>query len=243
MRKLHLFRLPFFCFFLLIITIPVQGQNWILVWSDEFSEPGLPDSTKWAYDIGGGGWGNNELEYYTEKRIENAEVKDSMLVITARKESFQVYHTMQISTPGTSEFHENFFIILNVAVGGNWPGSPDASTVFPQTMKADYVRVYVDSAMLADVPEWQRLSNNSNHFKVYPNPARPFFVIEDLDNYSMNDPEQIEIYTLLGQPILVKMIPVNTNTWKVNVNHIPGGLYILRICTPTGSVQKRIIIN
>jgi len=38
-------------------------------------------------------------------------------------------------------FDHPFFIILNVAVGGNWPGSPDASTVFPQTMRVDWVRV------------------------------------------------------------------------------------------------------
>ncbi len=39
-------------------------------------------------------------------------------------------------------FDNRFFLILNVAVGGNWPGSPDASTVFPQVMIVDYVRVY-----------------------------------------------------------------------------------------------------
>jgi len=39
-------------------------------------------------------------------------------------------------------FDHNFFIILNVAVGGNWPGNPDGTTVFPQTMLVDYVRVY-----------------------------------------------------------------------------------------------------
>jgi beta-glucanase (GH16 family) len=38
-------------------------------------------------------------------------------------------------------FEHPFFIILNVAVGGDWPGSPDASTTFPQTMTVDYVRV------------------------------------------------------------------------------------------------------
>ncbi|HEV8172807.1 MAG TPA: ricin-type beta-trefoil lectin domain protein, partial [Actinoplanes sp.] len=42
---------------------------------------------------------------------------------------------------GTEEFHKSFFVILNVAVGGNWPGSPNASTVFPQSMLVDYVRV------------------------------------------------------------------------------------------------------
>jgi beta-glucanase (GH16 family) len=39
-------------------------------------------------------------------------------------------------------FDHPFFLLLNVAVGGDWPGSPDASTVFPQTMLVDYVRVY-----------------------------------------------------------------------------------------------------
>lgn len=40
------------------------------------------------------------------------------------------------------EFRNHFFFIFNVAVGGNWPGSPDASTVFPQRMVVDYVRVF-----------------------------------------------------------------------------------------------------
>jgi beta-glucanase (GH16 family) len=39
-------------------------------------------------------------------------------------------------------FQEKFHLILNLAVGGNWPGSPDESTVFPQVMEVDYVRVY-----------------------------------------------------------------------------------------------------
>ncbi len=44
--------------------------------------------------------------------------------------------------PSTWPFDERFHFILNVAVGGNWPGSPDATTVFPQTLEVDYVRVY-----------------------------------------------------------------------------------------------------
>jgi beta-glucanase (GH16 family) len=38
-------------------------------------------------------------------------------------------------------FDHPFFLLMNVAVGGDWPGNPDASTVFPQTMLEDYVRV------------------------------------------------------------------------------------------------------
>jgi beta-glucanase (GH16 family) len=57
-----------------------------MVWSDEFDYTGLPDSTKWNYDVGGNGWGNHELEYYTSKRLENARVENGNLVIEARKE-------------------------------------------------------------------------------------------------------------------------------------------------------------
>lgn len=46
------------------------------------------------------------------------------------------------SINGTDEFHKPFFILLNLAVGGNWPGSPDGSTPFPAEMLVDYVRVY-----------------------------------------------------------------------------------------------------
>jgi beta-glucanase (GH16 family) len=43
---------------------------------------------------------------------------------------------------GTWAFDHPFFILLNVAVGGNWPGSPDGTSTFPQTMLVDYVKVY-----------------------------------------------------------------------------------------------------
>ena len=52
------------------------------------------------------------------------------------------YHSINTSPAEMSEFREKFFIILNVAVGGNWPGSPDATTTFPQKMFVDYVRVF-----------------------------------------------------------------------------------------------------
>jgi len=55
------------------------------------------------------------------------------------------YFVADITPAALSEFHDNFFIILNVAVGGDWPGSPDASTTFPQTMEIDYVRVFQDT--------------------------------------------------------------------------------------------------
>ncbi|ELR70568.1 laminarinase [Fulvivirga imtechensis AK7] len=54
------------------------------------------------------------------------------------------YHEIDITPAELSEFRNDFFFIFNVAVGGNWPGSPDDSTTFPQRMVVDYVRVFQD---------------------------------------------------------------------------------------------------
>jgi len=48
----------------------------------------------------------------------------------------------QVATP--SDLHEPMYLIVNLAVGGYWPGSPNGSTVFPATMKVDYIRAYAD---------------------------------------------------------------------------------------------------
>ncbi len=57
------------------------------VWRDEFDYTGKPDPARWGYDIGGSGWGNNELEYYTNS-LNNARVDGGKLIIEARKEPF-----------------------------------------------------------------------------------------------------------------------------------------------------------
>ena len=54
----------------------------------------------------------------------------------------QLFNTIDITPAALSEFHENFFFIVNLAVGGNWPGNPDSSTKFPQYMIVDYIRVF-----------------------------------------------------------------------------------------------------
>jgi beta-glucanase (GH16 family) len=52
------------------------------------------------------------------------------------------FYTIDITPSAMSEFHQEQFFIFNVAVGGIWPGNPDNTTVFPQQMKVDYVRVF-----------------------------------------------------------------------------------------------------
>lgn len=264
---------------LLLLTSASFAQNsaarpmdsrWTLTWSDEFNQPdgSAPDPKKWTSEIGGSGWGNHELEYYTDSR-ENAHIQDGALVIKAlredrvREDGARMHYTSArlksqgkfsqtygrfearikipygqglwpafwmlgeditkvdwptcgeidimenigkepsivhgtVHGPGYSgaggigasyrlpskrpfadDFHlfavewesatirfyvdnelyetharadlpadkkwvfdHPFFLLLNVAVGGDWPGNPDVTTVFPQTMLVDYVRVY-----------------------------------------------------------------------------------------------------
>jgi beta-glucanase (GH16 family) len=243
--------------------------NYVLVWSDEFgaANGSLPDPSKWIMETGGGGWGNHELESYTN-RVQNAHVQNGNLVITAHKETYKgadgitrQYTSARLKTLGLFEqkygrfearikiprgqgmwpafwmlgnnigtvdwpdcgeidimenvgkepekvygtihgpgywggnglggsytlpsgkfadnfhifavewepssvrfyvdgnlyetrtpadlpmgktwvFDHPFFILLNVAVGGDWPGNPDRTTAFPQRMLVDYVNVY-----------------------------------------------------------------------------------------------------
>ena len=89
----------FGCYLLLLLgVIPsfAQGPNTKrkLVWSDEFSYKGLPDSTRWSYDKGRGcpvncGWGNQEAQFYTWNREKNARVQDGYLVLEAHHEKWE----------------------------------------------------------------------------------------------------------------------------------------------------------
>lgn len=77
-----------------------------LVMEDEFNTDGAPNSAIWNYEIGTGenGWGNNELQYYTD-RPDNVVVEDGMLKITAQRESFMgaAYTSARITTKGKVE--------------------------------------------------------------------------------------------------------------------------------------------
>jgi len=116
---MNFMRLFLFFAFCLIISflnlfstnLPPQRNSslpakWQLVWSDEFNYSGFPDSSKWNYDVGGNGWGNHELEYYTNKRKENARVENGNLIIEARKETWEGknYTSARLITKGKGDW-------------------------------------------------------------------------------------------------------------------------------------------
>jgi len=96
-----------------------------LVWNDEFNVNGLPDSSKWNYDVGGEGWGNNELQHYTEKRLENARIENGHLIIEARKEDHEGgnYTSARLVTKGKGDWtYGRIEVKARLPKGrGTWP--------------------------------------------------------------------------------------------------------------------------
>ncbi len=100
-------------------------NGWKLSWSDEFNKSGLPDSSKWSYNTGGHGWGNNELQYYTENDTLNAKVEAGVLKIIARKQirENRQYTSARLITKNKAEFtYGKIEVSAKLPAGrGTWP--------------------------------------------------------------------------------------------------------------------------
>jgi beta-glucanase (GH16 family) len=102
-------------------------DGWKLIWSDEFSIAGLPDSTRWNYDTRGNeyGWGNNELQWYTVANPDNAFVSNGILKITARHEPThgKEYSSARLTTKEKGDWkYGKFEIRAKMPTGrGTWP--------------------------------------------------------------------------------------------------------------------------
>lgn len=106
----------YFYIFILLLVACASSENsnkdqtdtneYALAWGDEFNYNGLPDTTKWNYDVGGQGWGNHELQYYTRMDTMNAKVENGILKIIARrqKKESNEYTSARLLTKGKGEF-------------------------------------------------------------------------------------------------------------------------------------------
>jgi len=102
-----------------------QQKNGIIpIWVDEFEENGAPDSTKWSYDIGDHGWGNNELQDYTHA-LKNARVENGLLIIEAHSDPDKPkgYTSARLVTKGNAAWKYGYFEIkAKLPKGvGTWP--------------------------------------------------------------------------------------------------------------------------
>jgi len=111
-------------------------------------------------------------------------------------------------------FDDDFHLLLNCAVGGNWPGNPDSTTVFPQEMIIDYVRVYKKG--YTDISE-----NELPQFSCYPNPVLNKLVIDNLPENNLN----YRIINAAGQIIQSERLLTET----IDCFTFKRGLYFIEI--------------
>ena len=115
-----------------IVITPVQPQEPKVYafettpsWSDEFDVNGLPNNKIWGYDVGGGGWGNNELQNYTANDADNARVENGKLIVTAIKEvsGTRQYSSARLITKGKKDMKfGRLEIKAKIPAGrGSWP--------------------------------------------------------------------------------------------------------------------------
>lgn len=123
------------------------GQSWQLVWSDEFNNPGLPDTNKWGYEKGF--VRNHESQYYTRARLENARAENGHLILECRKEHLvlagtnSVEYTSASLTSKTNWLYGRFEMRAKLPQGqGVWPafwtkGSNDIQVGWPRCGEID----------------------------------------------------------------------------------------------------------
>lgn len=347
---------------LLVLSNLSNAQSYNLIWSDEFNGTSV-DQNKWVFESGNNnGWGNNELEYYTN-RTNNAYIDNGNLVIKAIKENYdkQNYTSARIKTQGKfsitygkieariklpygkgiwpafwmlgdaisfvgwpkcgeidimemtgggsygdktvygtahwdnnnshaqyglsyrlpsgnlsddfhilditwdsqkiiwhidsiqycrldlnsslSAFQKPFFILLNLAVGGRWPGYPDNTTVFPQTMTVDYVRVYQLASDVGEdnsqIPKEFSLSQN------FPNPFNPSTVI----GYQLPVSENVslKVYDLFGKEVRTlvnefQQAGGHNCEFRLENGELASGIYFYQLITGNKFETKKMVL-
>ncbi len=139
------------------------------------------------------------------------------------------FKTVNITSNSMSAFHEPFFIILNLAVGGLWPGSPDNTTLFPSEMLVDYIRYYQPDV----VSEIISIDNNQEQIFIHENQLSV--------DHLKDDNNTLSVINCLGQVVLQNQI---SNNASIDIGHLNAGIYIVQIDSPSGvHISNKICIR
>jgi hypothetical protein len=135
-------------------------------------------------------------------------------------------------------FNKRFHLLINLAVGGNWPGSPDLSTVFPQEMVVDYVRVYANGSLGIPSP--------STGFNLEQNAPNPF---DDYSTIEFSLPAEkhvlLEVYDIMGrkvQTLADKSFGPGSHRVGVEADQLEPGLYSYRLQAGGTSAIRQMVI-
>lgn len=134
------------------------------------------------------------------------------------------------AAPYPAPFDQRFYLILNLAVGGNWPGNPDGSTQFPQQFEIDYVRVYQITNPTSIEDNDDQINKNIYLEQNYPNPFNPTTTITYALEKETN--VQLEVFNTLGQKVqtLVKQKQA-PGAYKIDFSaqDLKSGVYLYRL--------------
>jgi len=161
------------------------------------------------------------------------------------------YVTIDITPAGLAAFHKNNFILLNLAVGGNWPGYPDATTIFPQKMYVDYVRVYQEAAVSVDENE----SGKPESFMLYDNFPNPFNPTTEISyriapqNGKTSEFVSLKVFDTLGNEVetLVneeKQAGTHSVKFETANRHrsLPSGVYFYTLASGSFKESKKMML-
>jgi beta-glucanase (GH16 family) len=143
------------------------------------------------------------------------------------------------AAPFPAPFDKRFYLLINLAVGGNWPGPPDLTTEFPQELVVDYVRVYQDGVYGVD----QRAAG----LELGQNQPNPFHAVTEI-TFSLKSAEEVllEVYDPLGRKVRTladRSYSPGTHTVTVEAGDLDPGIYSYRLQTGvTSSVRQMLIL-
>ncbi|MEA3462883.1 MAG: family 16 glycosylhydrolase [Bacteroidota bacterium] len=135
-------------------------------------------------------------------------------------------------------FNRRFHLLINLAVGGNWPGDPDANTHFPQRLVVDYVRVYQDGV--------SGLNEESAELELGQNHPNPFDDLSEI-SFSLISEEEVllEVYDSTGRKVRTladKSFGPGTHKVAVEARDLEPGIYSYRLQTGSSSSVKQMLI-
>ena len=152
-------------------------------------------------------------------------------------DGIQYYGTTRWAVePYNWPFDEDFHIIMNCAVGGNWPGSPDASTQFPQRMEIDYVRVYQEGTSSIE-------DANLFDLKIGPNPAADVLNIGFV--LAKNEAVKIELIDMTGRVMHSQpsTFQPGEHRAEINVADLAAGMYVLNVQIGETLMQRKVMVD
>ncbi len=221
MNKYNKYLLPFFT--LLLITVfscsseenpPVEPEpepeteEESLLWSDEFDGNGPINGNFWNYELGGGGWGNQEVQIYTDNS-RNVYKEDGILKIKAIKEPNGTYTSARITTQDKIDFKYGRVDIRAKLprVAGTWPAlwmlGDNFSTVgWPYCGEIDIMEQFTNKSSVDATCHW----NNDGNVASYG-------LSVDLPN-----PADFHVYTLLWEKGRIKVLLDDVQFYVITTN-------------------------